>query len=259
MKKYILFVLAILATPVIWAETPEEKGLAIAKESDKYDTGWGDSIYDAVITLRNSQGEESIREFNMKSLEVPNDGDKELGVFSKPADVKGTAVLTYSHGLQPDDQWLYLPELKRVKRISSANKSGPFVGSEFSFEDISSWVISKYKTRYLRDEVIDGSDCYVLEETPVYEYSGYSRQVEWLDKKMLSDRKIDFYDRKNTLLKTLTFSDFNQYINHYWRAGKLEMVNHQTGKSTIMLRNNYRFRTGLKEADFSENVLKNIQ
>jgi hypothetical protein len=259
MKRNAVLIFAMLATQAVVAQTPEEKGLAIAKQADQYDIGWNDSMYDAVITLHNSQGEESVREFTMKSLEVASDGDKELGVFVKPGDVKGTAILTYSHGLQPDDQWLYLPELKRVKRISSVNKSGPFVGSEFAFEDISSWEISKYKIRYLRDEAVDGNDCYVLEETPTYEHSGYSKQIEWLDKKLLRGRKIEYFDRKNTLLKTLTSSDYHQYLNHYWRESKLEMINHQTGKSTIMLRTNYRFRNGLKESDFSENVLKNVQ
>ncbi|WP_347989419.1 outer membrane lipoprotein-sorting protein [Methylomonas sp. AM2-LC] len=240
-------------------ETPEEKGMAIARETDRRDSGFGDSAYESIFTLRNEQGEESIREFSIKTLEVKDDGDKELGLFHKPADVQGTAVLTFSHGLQPDDQWLYLPVLKRVKRISSVNKSGPFVGSEFAFEDIASWEINKYTYRYLRDEVLDGQDCFVVENTPAYEYSGYSKQIEWVDKAMYQPRKIDYYDRKGDLLKTLSFSDYHQYLNQYWRASKLEMVNHQTGKSTVMARNQYQFRNGFKDSDFAENALKNVQ
>lgn len=260
MKKtaYIALLMA-LAVPVLHAETPEEKGLAIAKETDRRDSGFGDSLHEAVLTLRNAQGEESTREFSIRTLEVAGDGDKELGIFHKPADVKGTAVLTFSHGLKPDDQWLYLPELKRVKRISSVNKSGPFVGSEFSFEDIASWEVDKYKYKFLRDEVLDGNDCFVVENTPAYEYSGYAKQIEWVDKAIYQPRKIEFYDRKNTLLKTLTFSDYKQFLDHYWRPHKLDMVNHQNGKSTTLARSGYQFRTGLKDGDFSENALKNVQ
>ena len=248
-----------LIAPAVYAETPEEKGYAIAQETDKRDSGFGDSSNDAVFTLRNAQGEESTREFSIKTLEVPGDGDKDLGIFHKPADVRGTAVLTFSHGLQPDDQWLFLPELKRVKRISSVNKSGPFLGSEFAFEDIASWELDKYKYRYLREDVLDGNECFVVENIPAYEYSGYSKQVEWVDKTIYQPRKIEFYDRKNTLLKTLTFHDYQQYLNQYWRASNLEMVNHQNGKRTTLARRNYKFRNGFKENDFSESALRSVQ
>jgi outer membrane lipoprotein-sorting protein len=244
---------------VIHAETDQEKGFAIQQETDRRDSGFGDSMHDAFMTLRNAQGEESTREFIIKTLEVKDDGDKELGIFHKPADVRGTAVLTFSHGLKPDDQWIYLPELKRVKRISSVNKSGPFVGSEFAFEDIASWELAKYTYRYLRDEVLNGVDCFVVENTPAYEYSGYVRQIEWVDKAIYQPRKIEFYDRKNTLLKTLAFSDYHQYLDRYWRASQLDMTNHQNGKSTKLLRKNYRFRTGLNDNAFSESALKNVK
>jgi outer membrane lipoprotein-sorting protein len=260
MNKSAYFALLLaLTAPALHAETPEEKGYAIAKETDRRDSGFGDSSNDSLFTLRNAQGEESIREFSTKTLEVPGDGDKELGIFLKPADVNGTAVLTFSHGLKPDDQWLFLPELKRVKRISSVNKSGPFVGTEFAFEDIASWEVDKYKYKYLRDEVLDGNDCFVVENTPAYEYSGYARQIEWVDKTIYQPRKIEFYDRKNTLLKTLTFSDYQQYLDRYWRASRLDMVNHQNGKSTTLNRSNYRFRNGFQDSDFSESALKNVQ
>jgi outer membrane lipoprotein-sorting protein len=253
------FVLLALAVPLAHAETAEEKGLAIAQEVDKRDLGFGDSSHNALFVLKNAQGEESTRDFSIKTLEVEGDGDKELGVFHKPADVKGTAVLTFSHSLEPDDQWLYLPELKRVKRISSANKSGSFVGSEFAFEDITSREVDKFKHRYLRDEVLDGNDCFVLEDIPAYENSGYTKQIIWIDKKIYQPRKIEYYDRKDSLLKTMLFSDYQEHLGRYWRANKLDMVNHQTRKSTIMTRTNYKFRTGLRDNDFSESALKNVQ
>ncbi len=81
-----------------------------------------------LMVLRNKQGEESVREIRIKNLEMENDGDKSLTVFDKPRDVKGTAFLSFSHPVGADDQWLYLPALKRVKRIASRNKSGPLWG-----------------------------------------------------------------------------------------------------------------------------------
>ena len=238
------------------AQTPEEQGLAIATEADQRDKGFGDSSATMKMVLRNRHGDESTREVRVRTLEVEGDGDKSLSIFDSPADVKGTAFLTFSHILEPDDQWLYLPALKRVKRIASKNKSGPFMGSEFAYEDISSDEVEKYTYRYLRDENLDGLDSFVVERFPVDKYSGYTRQVVWFDKQEYRPLKVDYYDRKNDHLKTLTFHEYRQYLDKYWRAMRYEMVNHQTGKSTTLRWEEYNFRTGLTDRDFDKNSLK---
>ncbi|MCI5210737.1 MAG: outer membrane lipoprotein-sorting protein, partial [Candidatus Electrothrix sp. ATG2] len=86
--------------------------------------------------------------------------------------------------------------------------------------------------------------------------SGYSHQVVWRDKDEYRIRKVDFYDRKNSLLKTLTMKEYQQYKGQYWRAHEMHMVNHQSGKSTVLLYSKYQFRTGLKKSDFKKNSLK---
>ncbi len=251
-----LLPLALLISVNVSAETPEEKGKAIAVEADKRDTGWKDVKTKSVMILRNRHGQESTRRTHGKNLEVIGDGDKTLVVFDNPRDVKGTAFLTWSHALKSDDQWLFLPALKRVKRISSSNKSGPFMGSEFAYEDISSNEIEKYKYKYLKNEKIDNRDAFVVERIPQYKYTGYSRMVTWLDVEMYQPVKIEFYDLKNSLLKTLTYSGYKQYLNKYWRAAKMEVINHQTGKSTVLNWEKYEFNTGLKARDFDRNSLK---
>ncbi len=260
MKTFLTFTLPLLAsvsmsTPLL-AETPEEQGMAIAVEADSRDNGFGDFSADMLMILKNKQGEESTRQLRSKNLEVENDGDKSLTIFDKPRDVQGTALLTFTHKTGSDDQWLYLPALKRVKRIASNNKSGPFMGSEFAYEDISSQEVEKYTYKYLRDEQLDGEDVFVFERYPVDKKSGYTRQVVWMDKSEYRERKIDYYDRKNSLLKTLTFNDYQQYEGKFWKASAMNMVNHQTGKSTRLVWNNYRFNTGLKDRDFDRNSLK---
>ena len=237
-------------------ETPEEKGLAIVQEADRRDTGWVDSKAEMQMILKNRQGEESERSIRVSTLEVDGDGDKSLSVFDAPKDIKGTAFLSFTHATTPDDQWLYLPALKRVKRIASANKSGPFVGSEFAYEDLTSQEVEKYTYKYLRDESYEGRDTFVIEAYPVYENSGYTRQVVWLDKAMYQPLRIDYYDRKNAELKTLVAADWTQYLDQYWRPGKMVMTNHQTGKSTTLLWNGYEFKTGLTDRDFDRNTLK---
>ena len=239
------------------AQSPAEKGLAIARESDRRDEGFKDFTADMRMILKNRHGQQSVRSLRIRTLEVPGDGDKSLTIFDNPRDVKGTAFLSYTHKVGDDDQWLYLPALKRVKRISSRNKSGSFVGSEFSYEDIASQEVEKYTYKYLRDEKLTGRDCFVIERYPVdKKNSGYTRQVIWMDKEAYRVWKIDYYDRKNTLLKTLTASDYRPYKNQFWRAHKMEMINHQNGKSTILEWTNFHFGTGLTPKDFSKNSLK---
>ncbi len=255
MKRVLLLFLAALAAAAT-AQTPEEKGLAIAREVDARDTGWGDFRAKMTMLLRNRHGEESLRRMRVKSMEVEGDGDKTLIVFDEPRDVKGTALLTFSHKTKDDDQWLYLPALKRVKRIASRNKSGPFMGSEFAYEDLASQEIEKYTYKYIRDDELDGTPVFVIERYPVSKYSGYKRQVVWIDKERYIPLKIEFYDRKNSLLKTLTFKGYRQYLDRYWRADEMFMQNHQTGKSTLLTWKEYRFRTGLKDSDFTRNSLK---
>ncbi len=256
MKFWIIAVSLALLSGFVQAETPEEKGLAIAVEADKRDTGFGDFTAHMTMTLSNRQGEKSVRKLRVKTLEVEGDGDKSLSIFDEPRDIKGTAMLTFSHALKPDEQWLYLPALKRVKRISSKNKSGPFMGSEFAYEDLSSQEIEKYSYKYLRDEQLNGLDSFVIERVPAYKHSGYSRMVVWIDKEHYRPQKIDFFDRKNEPLKTLVFEDYRQYLDRYWRADRMLMQNHQTGKSTLLEWRDYRFRTGLSDRDFNKNTLK---
>ncbi len=246
----------VVSVGTVAAETPEEKGLAIAKESDRRNTGWKDQAASLDMTLRNRHGKESTRKTHNKTLEMKDDGDKSLSIFDSPRDVKGTAFLSFTHALKPDEQWLYLPALKRVKRISSSNKSGPFMGSEFAYEDLSSQEVEKYTYKYLRDEKIDGRDCFVIERKPAYKHSGYTKMITWLDKEMYQPLKIEFYDRKKSLLKTLTSTDYKQYLGKYWRPTRMSMVNHQTKKSTDLLWSDYKLNTGLKERDFDRNSLK---
>ena len=238
-----------------YAETAEEKGLAIAKQSKARNLGWGDSQSELTMTLRNKKGQEVVRKMRSKSLEVDGDGDKGLTIFDTPLDVKGTAFLSFSHIEGNDDQWLFLPALKRVKRIASRNKSGPFLSSEFAFEDLSSFEVEKNTYLYLRDEEYEGMNTSLVEMRPVDKHSGYTRFIVWIDLDHYRVHKIDFYDRRDTLMKTLTIKDYSLYKDKYWRAHKQFMVNHKTGKSTDIEINNLKFDTGLTDADFNENRL----
>jgi outer membrane lipoprotein-sorting protein len=255
------FTLILLLPPfAATAQSPEEKGLAIAQAADKRDSGFGDYTADMQMILMNKQGQKSERQIRIRILEVEDDGDKSLTIFDTPKDVKGTAFLSFTHKVGDDDQWLYLPALRRVKRISSRNKSGSFMGSEFSYEDIASEELEKYTYKWIRDEKYDGKECFVLEKYPVdKKNSGYTKQVIWLDKKEYRVWKVEYFDRKNSHIKTLTTTGYKQYLDQYWRPDEMFMVNHQTGKSTKLIMSNYKFRAGLTDSDFNKNSLRRVR
>jgi Outer membrane lipoprotein-sorting protein len=108
----------------------------------------------------------------------------------------------------------------------------------------------------VRDEVYEGLDCFVVEQYPIDKTSGYTRQVVWLDKAEYRLWKVEYYDRKSALLKTLTMSQYEQYFDRYWRHGAMRMQNHQSGKSTLLTLTNYRLRTGMRASDFHPSVLE---
>lgn len=252
---------ALLLSTGVLADEAKEKGFEIAARSDRTDVGFGDSVVELKMILRNAAGAETTRSLKLQTLEKENEeiGDKSLIVFDNPADIKGTALLSHAKILDPDDQWLFLPALKRVKRISSVNKSGPFVGSEFAFEDFTSLELNKFEYKYLSEEEYNGMKCDVIERYPRYEHSGYTKQIAWVDQTDFQIRKVDFYDRRGDLLKTLSLTNYKQYDGKYWRSLNLSIENHQTGKSTDLIYSEYKFNTGLDEKDFVKNVLKRIR
>jgi outer membrane lipoprotein-sorting protein len=260
MKKRIWIVGAwLLFAGVGGAETLEEKGRKIAEEMTLRDEGFGDMTSQTKMVLRNRQGQESTREMQNRTMEVAEDGDRLLVVFDTPRDVKGTAFLSYTHVEGEDDQWLFLPALKRVKRISTRNKSGPFMGSEFAYEDLLSQEVEKYTYKYVEDQDLNGVDCFVSERYPVDTRSGYSKQIVWTDKMRYIPLKITFYDRKGDHLKTLLWEDYHRYEGKHWRAHKMHMVNHQSGKETELFWADIKFKNGLTERDFSQATLKNVR
>ena len=241
-----------------FAQTNEEKGRTIAEETDRRDIGWRSSETVLRMVLRNRHDQTSTRELTIQALETndPELGDKSLIVFSSPRDVDGTAFLSHTKIFEPDDQWLYLPALKRVKRISSANKSGPFLGSEFSFEDLTSQEVEKYDYKWLRNEQLGSMWCFVVERYPLYKNSGYTRQIVWTDQAEYRPMKVEYYDRKNAHLKTLVFGDYRQYEHRYWRALTMTMTNHQSGKSTILHFEDYTLSIDIDESTFTPSRLR---
>ncbi|MDJ0840720.1 MAG: outer membrane lipoprotein-sorting protein [Acidobacteriota bacterium] len=217
-----------------FAQTPEEEGLRIARLLDEFNNGFVSEYAELEMTLINAHGDKTVRKMINEAREQKNDGDRSIASFLWPADVKGTRLLTWSRKDGDDDQWLYLPSLKRVKRISSRGKSGAFMGSEFSYEDLGSQEVEEYKHKFLEEKEMDGRKAWVLERIPVSRKSGYSKEIAFFDQEYMQPLRIEYFDRKGELLKIATFTDYKPY-GKWFRVGHILMDNVQTRKKSTLV------------------------
>jgi hypothetical protein len=235
-------------------------GLAIFAEADRRASGYGDLAVDLQMTLRDKRGSESRRALRIRQLEMADTGDRLLVVFDSPKDIRGTALLSYSYKVAADDQWLWLPAVKRVKKITSRNRSGPFLSSEFAFEDLALQEVEKFTYRLVESGSDEQGEFYLVERIPIDDYSGYSRQLVRLDREELRIQRIDYFDRRERPLKSLTISGYQRFEEQFWKPGVMLMENLQTGRSTELTWQDYRFGLGLDaERDFSTNALLRIR
>ena len=248
MKKIIILCLCFTG---LFALTNKE----VAIKADKVTDGFKSSKANMTMTLINARDQKTIREIKSFTLEGKN-GDKSLMIFLTPADVKGTKMLTHEHLNKDDDQWMYLPALKRIKRIASRNKSGSFMGSEFSYEDTANASWEKYIYKDDLEEIeFNGIKCYKGTRVPKDKNSGYTKQITWIDKKDFLVQKVEYFDRKKEHLKTAIFNEYKN-IKGIWRMGKIKMTNHQNSKKTILKWSDDKIKVGLKDKDFSKRKLK---
>lgn len=258
-----------LATaPLIVASDPmESKGRALAEALDVRDAGYGDLAGQVTMEIDNGKGSAFVRKLEVRSLERESDGDLSLMRFDFPPDVRGTALLTHPRFGADDSQWLYIPSINRVKRISARDKSGSFVGSEFSFEDLSDKFVEDYDYRHLGEKMCElslhhgeGSQhetitCEVLERTPRDKHSGYSKEVLYIDPTHHRIISAEYFDRKADLLKTFSAFEFKQFEGRYWRPLKVTMENVQNGRVTTLVYESIDFGQSLQEQEFSRNSL----
>jgi outer membrane lipoprotein-sorting protein len=247
-------VLAQQATSAAGDATPEERGLAIAREVSRQTTGYADYEARLTMTLLSRDGKERVRELEVSVVDVPDDGERTLLVFRSPRDLAGTALLTHAHESSEDDQWLYLPAMKRVKRVSGASRSGSFMGSEFAYEDVSSEDVGNFTYRYEGEERIENRAVDVVDRFPLDPGSGYSRQRVYVDRQARVPLRIDYFDARDEHLKTLTFADYEAY-GPYRRAGVMTMENQRTGAVTRLEWTGFRFDSDLPERRFTPDAL----
>jgi outer membrane lipoprotein-sorting protein len=184
--------------------------------------------------------------------------------FADPANLKGTGLLTYDYvdARREDDQWLYLPALRRVRRVSSLDRGSSFLGSDFTYEEIKNETkvsIHDYKRTTVGEEIVDGYPCYVVEAVPVDEATarafGVSRVLERVDAAIWMPRKGEYWDRQGRLVKSLFLRDIRQ-VQGIWTAHSFEAVDHRNGHRSVLRFTDVEYNNPLGDDLFTESGLQ---
>ncbi|MCH3917350.1 MAG: outer membrane lipoprotein-sorting protein [Spirochaetia bacterium] len=209
-----------------------------------------DQKAELIMTLENSRGDQRVREIQQY---IKDDGEetKKIMFFTAPADVRNTSFMSFSNDNEKEDsQWIYLPALKKVKRIASGKSSDYFMGSDFTYDDMGERLPSEDTHTIIGEETINGVHCIKVESIPIEKDDMYGKTITWVSDAYWMGLKKDFYDQDGALLKTLTVTDYEN-IEGYWMITSLKMENVQKDHITLMELNNFVLNSGIKDSDFS--------
>ena len=214
-----------------------------------------DQTSNLTMTLINKSGKERIRKIKQFTKDM-GDMEKSIMFFQSPADVKNTSFMnwTYDDESKNDDQWIYLPALKKTKRISSDSKSDYFMGSDFTYDDLGDRKLDDDTHKLIGEETIDGVDYYLVESTPKDEEYMYSKTKTWIRKDSFIGLKKEFYDEDAELLKILHIRNFEE-ISGLLIITNSEMHNVQKDHKTTMVLSNIEINTGISDSKFSERMM----
>ncbi|MBM9616321.1 outer membrane lipoprotein-sorting protein [Desulfobulbus rhabdoformis] len=207
------------------------------------------------MTLINKNGRKRIREVRNFSKDFGKD-KKSVMVFLKPADVKETAFLSweYDDPSREDDKWLYMPALKKVRRISGSSKNEYFMGSDFTYDDMGDRNVEEDTHTLLAEESVDGHDCWKVESIPVDPEDMYTRKILWINKDADMIVKAEYYD-KDGLLKIYRALDFIQQ-DGFWTLLKSEMDDVVRQHKTVMEMAKTEYDTGVKDSLFRVSTIQ---
>lgn len=222
-----------------------------------------DSEVNLKMSLISSSGNSREREVVWYSKTDKDDNQKQLIRFLSPADVKGTGFLSIENENSDDDNWLYLPALRKVRRISATDKTDNFMGTEFTYEDLENEDLDDYSYSHKGIEKINGTDTYVIEAVPASankkENTGYSKREMWITKDKFIVLQIKYYDKTGGLIKIFNANDTRQVPgSNKWRAYKYTMNNIQNNKSTVLEFSDYKIDAGVDDSFFTRRYLKRV-
>jgi hypothetical protein len=228
-------------------------GKQLLKSAEEKLSGWKDELVSGEMHLFDAKGRGVARSFQRIGLEGAyleggelnnvRHGDKSIIKFTAPADIKGVSALNYENSGGSDDNWLYMPSTRKVRRISGSNNTASFQGSEFTYEDLNDLDPEEYEWRLIEETTLlmDNETVVVFKigGTPVYQDTGYSRITVYLSKANHYQTKVEYFDKSGTHLKTRTSSQWKLFHGRFWRALHVDMSNHITGKKTTLSFSNY--------------------
>ncbi len=252
--------LALIFSNVISAELPS--GEIIAQKINARDEGIAVSR-NLTMQMTDRHGKVRVRE-TRAFRKYYGDEKRTVIFYLKPKNIKDTAFLTYDYADKDidDDQWLYLPAMRKVRRISASDRGDYFLGTDLSYEDIKleTRVSLKDYTRItIGEDEVDGVHCYLVEETAIdietAEELGHLRRQSCVDDSIWMTRRSQFWDLQNNLLKTTYFKDISK-VQGIWTAHTIDVVNHKTGHHTIFKFSNVDYKDGVKDRIFTQNALK---
>jgi len=217
----------------------------------------------STLKIFDNRGRERTRETSMASrLFDKGETEKRIIRFRSPADVEGTGILIFDYEEKNDDMWIYMPALRKTRRIVSTEKGKSFMGSEFSNADMSAPSMDYFNTRLSGTEAVDGADCWKLELIPVTDNIadefGFSKKITWIGKEDYVTRKAEYYDLDGELLKVLTASGIKNVdpAAKKYLATRMEMHNIQSGRKSVFIMDNIQFNPQVSEDYFTISYLE---
>jgi uncharacterized protein len=232
-----------------------EKNFVVAKLTD--------SVTETTMTLTNKGGKQRVRKtFGTSKLQGNGLDNMRMTRFLEPTDVKGTVSLLIEHTEKDDDIWIYLPSVKKVRRLVSSNKKDSFVGTDFSYGDVIGHKVKEWNHTLVKEEAIDGKPCYMIESTPrdatIKNNTGYSKRVTWIQKDNLVTLKAHMYDEAGEFLKELRYADWKlaEPDKGRWQALRLEAKNAQTEHQTVIELGSSKVNQGVKEDFFTTRYME---
>ena len=248
--------LSLVLPAVMAADEPVDtnRGRQIAEQTFRQHFDYRDVKAHFKMILQTPE-QTATREGIVKAILLEQGRSFSLVTITQPRDVLGYSLLTHSYSDRPDDQWLFQRRTRRVVRLNATNRGQPFLGSDFSFQDLGSPGLGKFDYRYLGEEELNGQSCLVIERLPRLDNTGYSRQVVYYQKQHLYPLRIVYYDISGQRLKTQDYLDYQLIDKQHWRALENRITHHARNTSTRLLWSDIRFDTGLSEQEFQVSVL----
>ncbi len=234
---------------------------------EKYQTASAIDDLQSTITYKNISKKGRVQERSLEQFILQKDASSNtynfLLKFVSPADISGTSSLTIQHDGKADDQWLYLPALRKAKRISASKKGDRFMGTEMTYEDLSNYLsepMEEYNYELVGEENVMQKDCYKIIATPLAgTKTQYSKRILWIDQATSLQVQSHFYNKKDKLQKVLTAKDIIKISDtNFYKAHFIQIENLLTKNRTEVYYDGFVINKGVNQNIFSKSYIETL-